>query len=76
MRLMPRNTVGWEMTKACNLSCRHCRARAIKRALPGELSLVEGNGITTELNGLGVETEYVGAILSSYIKKDFQILTF
>ena len=39
-------------------------------------AISDGNGITTELNGLGVETEYVGAILSSYIKKDYQILTF
>ncbi len=30
--------VCWETTKACLLACRHCRARAIKRAMPDELS--------------------------------------
>jgi MoaA/NifB/PqqE/SkfB family radical SAM enzyme len=27
----------WETTKSCLLSCRHCRATAIKSRLPGEL---------------------------------------
>lgn len=31
----------WEMTKACDLSCRHCRASAIKDPLPEELSTEE-----------------------------------
>lgn len=32
--------------------------------------------ISTSLKGLGVDVEYVGTILSSYIKKDYQVLTF
>ena len=39
-------------------------------------AISDGNNITTELNGLGIETEYVGTVLSSYIKKDYQVLTF
>ena len=45
--------VCWEMTKACNLSCRHCRARAIKRAVPGELSLVEGKKLIDQILDFG-----------------------
>ncbi|MEB3757222.1 MAG: TIGR04053 family radical SAM/SPASM domain-containing protein [Desulfurococcales archaeon] len=33
--------VFWETTKACMLSCRHCRAEAIKNPLPGELDTKE-----------------------------------
>ncbi len=39
-------------------------------------AISDGNKITTELKGLGIETEYVGTILSSYIKKGYQVLTF
>ena len=34
--------VFWETTKACNLSCKHCRAEAIPQALPDELTHEEG----------------------------------
>ena len=34
--------VFWEVTRACLLSCVHCRASAIKEPLPGELTHVEG----------------------------------
>src|SRR5208283_3796609 len=34
--------VFWEMTRACLLSCVHCRASAIKEPLPGELTTEEG----------------------------------
>ncbi|MCE4607189.1 MAG: TIGR04053 family radical SAM/SPASM domain-containing protein [Desulfurococcales archaeon] len=33
--------VFWETTKACKLSCKHCRAEAIKNPLPGELDADE-----------------------------------
>ncbi len=32
----------WEMTQACALACRHCRAEAIPQPHPNELSLEEG----------------------------------
>jgi len=31
----------WEVTRACDLACRHCRAEAQEQALPGELSTEE-----------------------------------
>ena len=30
--------VYWEMTQACALACRHCRAEAISTPHPGELT--------------------------------------
>ena len=32
----------WETTRACTLACRHCRAEAVARPLPGELTMAEG----------------------------------
>ncbi|GAB4249421.1 MAG: heme b synthase [Thermoleophilia bacterium] len=34
--------IAWEVTRSCNLSCRHCRASAEKGPYPGELTLEEG----------------------------------
>lgn len=39
-------------------------------------AISDGNEITTSLQNLGFEVEYVGLIISSYIKKDYQVLTF
>lgn len=33
--------VFWEMTKACDLQCCHCRAQALSQAQPGELSTAQ-----------------------------------
>jgi heme b synthase len=33
--------VAWEVTRSCNLNCRHCRAAAEKGPYPGELSTEE-----------------------------------
>src|SRR6516164_7968800 len=38
--LAPRIVI-WEMTRACALACRHCRAEAIPRRDPRELTTVE-----------------------------------
>ena len=43
----------WETTRACDLACRHCRAEAIERALPGELSTAEGKRLLGELADMG-----------------------
>ena len=40
----PANTlrmIAWELTRACNLACKHCRAAALDCAPPGELSTDE-----------------------------------
>jgi AdoMet-dependent heme synthase len=34
--------VYWEMTQACGLACRHCRAESMPEPGPGELSVEEG----------------------------------
>ena len=36
--------IAWEVTRSCNLSCRHCRASAEKGPYPGELTLDRGQG--------------------------------
>ncbi|MFW6054604.1 MAG: heme b synthase [Thermodesulfobacteriota bacterium] len=33
--------IAWEVTRACNLACRHCRAEACPEPFPGELSTRE-----------------------------------
>lgn len=46
--------VFWEATKACMLACRHCRAEAIRRALPGELATEEGLDLIDQVAEFGV----------------------
>jgi len=45
--------VCWETTKACLLACRHCRARAIRGALPDELSHEDGIKMIDQLTEFG-----------------------
>jgi len=45
--------VCWETTKACLLACRHCRAKAIRKAVPGELSRSEGVKLIDQLLDFG-----------------------
>ena len=45
--------VCWETTKACLLACRHCRARAIRRGLPGELTHEQGRHLIDQLTEFG-----------------------
>lgn len=42
----------WELTRACALACKHCRAKAIKRRSPDELSLPEICSVLDELETL------------------------
>ena len=48
--------VFWETTKACPLSCRHCRANAILKPLPGELNTDEGKRLIEQLPEFGKPT--------------------
>lgn len=41
--------VYWEITRACDLACRHCRAEAAPRGDPGELTTVEGLALLDRL---------------------------
>lgn len=43
----------WECTRACALACRHCRASAIDKRDPGELSTSEGIELLRLIRDLG-----------------------
>jgi radical SAM protein len=43
----------WEMTQACGLACRHCRAEAMPNPNPDELSLEEGLAFLRQISGFG-----------------------
>lgn len=45
--------VFWEVTRACLLACKHCRASATPNALPGELSHDEGMNMIEQVAGFG-----------------------
>ncbi len=45
--------VFWEMTRACLLSCVHCRASAIREPLPGELSTEQGFRLIDSVSEFG-----------------------
>ncbi len=43
----------WECTRACALACRHCRASAIDKRDPHELSTEEGTALLRQIKSLG-----------------------
>lgn len=43
----------WEMTRACDLACRHCRAEAVPRRDPGELTTDEALSLLDAVAGFG-----------------------
>ncbi len=43
----------WETTKACVLACKHCRANAVNRSLPGELTTEEGVRLIDQIMDFG-----------------------
>jgi MoaA/NifB/PqqE/SkfB family radical SAM enzyme len=45
--------VYWEITRACDLACRHCRAEAVPQASPRELTLPEGRRLFEQLASFG-----------------------
>lgn len=48
----PRN-VYWEITIACDLACRHCRANAIHERDPAELDTAEGRALLDDVRSMG-----------------------
>ena len=45
--------VYWELTRACDLACKHCRAEAIAQRDPRELSTEEAKILLEELRAFG-----------------------
>ncbi len=45
--------VFWEITRACQLACKHCRASATMDPLPGELTTAEGFTLIDQVAGFG-----------------------
>ena len=45
--------VFWEVTRACQLACKHCRASATMDPLPGELTTAEGFKLIDQVAGFG-----------------------
>ncbi len=45
--------VFWEVTRACQLACKHCRANAMAGALPGELTHEQGLDLIEQVAGFG-----------------------
>jgi len=43
----------WEMTQACPLACRHCRASAMPDAAPDELNFEEGVALLKQIGDFG-----------------------
>lgn len=46
-------TIAWEMTRACALACVHCRAEALPRRDPRELTTEEGRRLIDQIVELG-----------------------
>lgn len=51
-REVPRN-VYWEMTIACGLACKHCRANAIERRDPLELTSADARALMRDVKQMG-----------------------
>lgn len=49
-----RPVVVWNVTRACNLACRHCYANAKRTAAPDELTNTEARAFLDDLAGYGV----------------------
>ncbi len=45
--------VAWEVTRACNLACIHCRAAAVNKPDPSQLSTKEGLRLIDQIAALG-----------------------
>ena len=45
--------VAWEITRSCNLSCKHCRASAMQGPYPGELSTEKAMQVLDEIAAVG-----------------------
>lgn len=49
----------WELTNACGLACRHCRATAQPEASEGELSTAEAISVLDDVTGFGTPLPHI-----------------
>jgi len=49
--------VYWELTTACGLACRHCRATAMPDPAPGELTTVQAIAVLDDMLGFAADGE-------------------
>lgn len=49
----PCRLIAWEVTRSCNLACRHCRAEAKTTPYPGELSTAEAFALIDTFPSVG-----------------------
>ena len=73
--------VAWELTRACQLHCRHCRARALRHRNPDELTTEEVQGVLDALGefdprpriiftgGDPLERDDLGAIIAAAVQR-------
>ena len=45
----PPRVIAWEVTRSCNLACRHCRASAVRGPYEGELSTAEAFDLVDQI---------------------------
>lgn len=45
--------IAWEVTRSCNLACRHCRASAHEEPYPGELTTAEAKSLIDTMPQVG-----------------------
>lgn len=45
--------IAWEITRSCNLACKHCRASALHGPYPGELSTEKAMQVIDEIAAVG-----------------------
>ena len=51
--------VYWEMTQACGLACRHCRAEAVDTPHPNELTTEEGKTLLRQIAAFNNPTPHL-----------------
>ncbi len=49
----------WEITRACDLACRHCRAEAMDQRSPEELNTTEAEGLLEKVREFGKRTPHL-----------------
>lgn len=72
------NRAYWEVTRACDLSCRHCRAEADPFACPGELTHEQGKALIDRLAAFGEPLPHVVLTGGDPLKRNdlFQLIAY